>query len=166
MRKLLIVALVFVALRFETALKQASHLEAKPYPSMSQEIPARWISNRASLPDTFYPTRCCSTRAGFDARASWYGPDFHGRKMAGGKRFDMNDPTIVAHRTLPLGTRIRAINVENGRSIDAVVRDRGPFVRGRDFDFSKAAANKLGFKKRGLAQVRVQILHVPSKGVS
>jgi|SRR3989338_2610686 len=166
MRKLLIAVLVFVALQFETVLKQASHLEAKPYPSMSQEIPARWVSNRASLPDTFYPTRSCSARAGFDAHASWYGPGFHGRPMSNGRVFNMNNPTIVAHKTLPLGTRLRAINLENGRTVEVVVQDRGPFVRGRDLDFSKAAANKLGFKKHGLAYVRIQILRIPSKGVS
>ena len=166
MRRLLIAALVFAGLQFETVLTQASHLEAKPYPSTQDWMPTRRVNYRASLPDTFYPTRCCSARAGFDARASWYGPGFHGRKMANGKRFDMNDPTIVAHKTLPFGTRIRAINIENGRSIDVVVRDRGPFVRGHDLDFSKAAANKLGFKKRGLAYVRIQILRIPSKGVS
>lgn len=85
-------------------------------------------------------------------RASWYGPGFQGKPMANGKPFNMHKMT-VAHKTLPLGTRVRLRNPENGREINVSVTDRGPYVRGREFDLSKAAAAQLGF--RGVARLQV-----------
>ena len=96
--------------------------------------------------------------------ASWYCPYFHGRPMANTRPFNMYDPTTVAHKKLPLGTRIRATNLKNGMSIVAVVRDRGPYIRGRELDFSRAAAERLGFLRDGLALVHMQILSTPGKG--
>lgn len=90
--------------------------------------------------------------------ASWYGPGFHGRNMANGKRFDMRDPTIVAHRSLPLGTRIEVTNPENGRRAELVVQDRGPYIRGRELDVSYAAAERLGFARNGLARLLMRVI--------
>jgi len=95
--------------------------------------------------------------------ASWYGAYFHGRPMANARPFNMYDPTTVAHKELPLGTRIRATNLKNGMSIIAVVRDRGPYIRGRELDFSRAAAERLGFLKDGIALVHMQVLSTPGK---
>jgi rare lipoprotein A len=91
-------------------------------------------------------------------RASWYGPGFHGKKMANGDRFNQNDVTVVAHKSLPFGTVVRITNLDNGRSIKATVQDRGPYHKGRCVDLSKAGANKLGFIGAGTARVRVQTL--------
>ncbi|MFQ5850516.1 MAG: septal ring lytic transglycosylase RlpA family protein [Candidatus Binatia bacterium] len=92
--------------------------------------------------------------------ASWYGPKFHGRRTSSGEVFDMHQLT-AAHRALPLGTRVEVINLENGRSIQVRVNDRGPFVAGRIIDLSYAAARALDMVERGLAQVRIRPLHVP-----
>ena len=89
--------------------------------------------------------------------ASWYGPAFHGRPTANGERFDMNGVT-AAHPTLPLPSRVRVTNLENGRQLELRVNDRGPFVDNRIIDLSRRAAQLLGFKRQGLAMVRVQYL--------
>lgn len=90
--------------------------------------------------------------------ASWYGPGFHGNTMANGKRFDMHDPTTVAHKSYRFGTRLRIKNIKNGRIITAVVRDRGPYIAGRCLDLSRAGAAKLGFLNAGSARVIVTVL--------
>ena len=77
--------------------------------------------------------------------ASWYGPGLQGNTMKNGAPFDMNDPTIVAHKTFPMGTKLLLLNPKTVRYLIVTVQDRGPFVRGRDLDLSKAAAKALGF---------------------
>ena len=89
--------------------------------------------------------------------ASWYGAKFHGRKTANGERFDMNYLS-AAHRTLPMPTIVRVTNLENGRTLNLRVNDRGPFARGRILDVSRRAAQLLGFEKQGTARVHVKIL--------
>ncbi|WP_421723609.1 septal ring lytic transglycosylase RlpA family protein [Bauldia sp.] len=86
--------------------------------------------------------------------ASWYGPNFHGRKTANGEVFDMNDLT-AAHPTLPLPSYVRVTNLHNQRSVVVRVNDRGPFARGRIIDVSATAASMLDFKRRGVAKVKV-----------
>jgi rare lipoprotein A len=88
--------------------------------------------------------------------ASWYGEQFHGKYTANGEVFDLNQVT-AAHRTLPMPTVVRVTNLENGRSIEARVNDRGPYARGRIIDMSRRAAQLLGFEGQGTAKVRVQI---------
>ncbi len=87
--------------------------------------------------------------------ASWYGPGFHGRPTASGKRFDQNDLT-AAHRRLPLGSEVKVTNLENGRSVTVEINDRGPYVDGRVIDLSKAAARRLGIVEEGVARVRIE----------
>jgi rare lipoprotein A len=89
--------------------------------------------------------------------ASWYGDKFHGRRTANGERFDMN-LLSAAHPTLPMPWLVRVTNLENGRSVVVRVNDRGPFVRGRLIDLSRRAAEVLGFRKKGVARVRVKAL--------
>lgn len=89
--------------------------------------------------------------------ASWYGPQFHGKRTANGEIFDQNQVT-AAHPTLPLPSAVRVTNLENGRSIMLRINDRGPFARGRIIDLSRRAAQLLGFEKNGTAKVRVEIL--------
>lgn len=93
--------------------------------------------------------------------ASWYGGKFHGRATASGETFDMHALT-AAHRTLPLGTWIEVTNLENGRHAELRVNDRGPFVRGRILDVSRAAARKLGFLVDGTAKVRIVVTAPPT----
>jgi peptidoglycan lytic transglycosylase len=86
--------------------------------------------------------------------ASWYGSDFQGRLTSNGEVYDMNRLS-GAHPTLPLPSLVRVTNLENGRSIVVRINDRGPFVRDRIIDLSKAAAERLGFHSKGTARVRV-----------
>jgi rare lipoprotein A len=85
-------------------------------------------------------------------RASWYGARFHGRRTSSGERFDMNELT-AAHGTLKFGTRVRVRNVANGREVVVRINDRGPHIRSRIIDLSKAAAAALGFLHAGEASV-------------
>lgn len=89
--------------------------------------------------------------------ASWYGPGFAGRPMANGERFDPHD-MVAAHKTLPFGTRLRLTNPRTGKKVHVVVKDRGPFIKGRSLDVSKGAAEKLGFLARGVTTLQVEVL--------
>jgi rare lipoprotein A len=89
--------------------------------------------------------------------ASWYGEEFHGRYTANGEIFDLNALT-AAHKTLPMPSIVQVTNLENGRSIQLRVNDRGPYVAGRIIDVSRRAAQLLGFEAQGTAKVEVKIL--------
>lgn len=92
--------------------------------------------------------------------ASWYGPGFHGNLTANGEVYDMNGIS-AAHKTLPLGTVVRVIDRETGRSIVVRINDRGPFIEGRIIDLSKGAAEELGMVERGIIQVGLRIVRWP-----
>ena len=89
--------------------------------------------------------------------ASWYGEDFHGKYTANGEVFNLNAAT-AAHRTLPMPSVVQVTNLENGRTIQVRVNDRGPFARGRILDLSRRSAQLLGFEGKGTARVRVKLL--------
>lgn len=89
--------------------------------------------------------------------ASWYGPGFHGNPTSSGEIYDQNDLT-AAHKTLPLGTRVAVTNLDNGRSVEVRVNDRGPFVGDRVIDLSHAAARSLDMIGPGTVPVRVEVL--------
>ncbi len=88
---------------------------------------------------------------------SFYGRQFHGRSTASGERFDMNAMT-AAHKTLPFGSMVRLTNTGNGRSVTVRINDRGPYVRGRAIDVSRAAAEQLGIVGRGHGTVELEVL--------
>lgn len=94
--------------------------------------------------------------------ASWYGPDFHGKRTANGEVYDQNELT-AAHRTLQMPSFVRVTNLENGRSIVVRINDRGPFKHGRIIDVSKRAADLLGFRAKGTARVRLEVLEQESR---
>lgn len=96
--------------------------------------------------------------------ASWYGDDFHNKRTANGETYNMHDIT-AAHRTLPLPSIVRVTNLENGRSIIARVNDRGPYVKNRIIDVSQKGAELLGYKNKGTAKVKVEILADESKAI-
>ena len=89
--------------------------------------------------------------------ASWYGEQFEGRLTANGEIFDLNDLT-AAHTTLPMPSIVQVTNLQNGRSLQLRVNDRGPFVDGRLIDVSRRAAQLLGFEQQGTTSVRVTVL--------
>lgn len=88
--------------------------------------------------------------------ASWYGPGFHGRMTSCGEIYDQYQLTC-AHKLLPMHTKVRVTNLENGRSTSLRVNDRGPFVSGRIIDLSLAGAKELGVYGRGTARVRLEV---------
>ena len=93
----------------------------------------------------------------FSGRASWYGPNFHGRRTANGEVFNQNALT-AAHPYLKFGTKVKVTNLHNGRSVVVRINDRGPFAGGRVIDLSAAAARVIEMVRTGIAPVRVTIL--------
>lgn len=98
-----------------------------------------------------------TSAAAEQGKASWYGERFRGKPTASGEPFDPDDFT-AAHRTLPFGTRVRVVVLESGRSVEVRINDRGPFVHGRIIDLSKAAAQRVGIQRLGVARVRIEPL--------
>jgi rare lipoprotein A len=90
--------------------------------------------------------------------ATWYGARAHGRRTANGDRFDRYALT-AAHRTLPLNSRARVVNLATGQSVEVLITDRGPraWTR-RDIDLSEAAAREIGMLRSGVARVRIEPL--------
>jgi rare lipoprotein A (peptidoglycan hydrolase) len=88
--------------------------------------------------------------------ASWYGKKFQGRLTSSGERFDLHKLT-AAHKTLPLGSLVRLTAPSTGRSVVVRINDRGPWLKGRDFDLSEAAAKKLGIHEEGVAAVEMAL---------
>ena len=95
-----------------------------------------------------------SVKHKYNGVASWYSK---GKRTADGSRYNP-DGLSVAHRTLPFGTMLRLTNPENGNTIDAVVNDRGPFVRGKEIDVSRGGAKALGFFHSGTAKLLIEVL--------
>ncbi|MFT0859039.1 septal ring lytic transglycosylase RlpA family protein [Ancylobacter sp. G4_0304] len=95
-----------------------------------------------------------NTNAAMSGMASYYG---YGGRTANGERHSPQAMT-AAHRSLPFGTKVRVTNESNGKSVVLRINDRGPFVRGRVIDVSTAAADTLGFRKRGVAKVSLAVV--------
>ena len=85
----------------------------------------------------------------FKGMASWYGPGFNGKRTASGERFRQNELT-AAHKTLPFGTIDRVTNLQNARSVEVRIHDRGPFVGGRNIDISTSAAVRARMSHTGV----------------
>ena len=90
--------------------------------------------------------------------ASWYGPGFYGRRTANGELFRKGTLT-AAHRTLPFGTIVRVINLENGRSVNVRINDRGPFKYHRLIDLAHGAANELKMMRAGEINVSIELIN-------
>ena len=121
-------------------------------PPVSATAPPRAVT--PAVPGSSEATPSAKAHVG---KASWYGEAHHGKKTASGETYDMHALT-AAHRTLPLGTKLRVTNVENGRTVVVRVNDRGPYVEGRVIDLSRAAARQLGALGDGLFNVRLEVL--------
>jgi rare lipoprotein A len=159
-------ALPLVVLVFLTA---CSHKPARvavptapPATSGSSEQPAGSAEAKppkASVPDVEIPqdTKPLLVETGI---ASWYGPPYHNRRGSNGEVYDMHAMT-AAHRTLPLGSIVRVVNVQTKASAIVRITDRGPFIDGRVVDLSKAAAEKIGMLQKGTTEVRIEVLKTP-----
>ena len=93
--------------------------------------------------------------------ASWYGHPYHGRMTSNGERYDMYGLT-AAHLSLPFGTWLRVTNVENGRSVEVRINDRGPFIKGRFLDLTFTAAERLGMIGPGTTKVEAVVIAAPT----
>jgi rare lipoprotein A len=89
--------------------------------------------------------------------ASYYAAKFHGKRTASGEKFSQKVLT-AAHLTLPFGTLLKVTNLQNMKSVIVRVNDRGPHVRGRIVDLSRAAAEVIGMRRTGTARVELEIL--------
>lgn len=139
-----------------------SHLAKSVYPDKSQggyKVGKPYIIDGQE----YYPREQFEyTETGI---ASWYGPGFHGKQTANGERYDQNELT-AAHKTLQMPSLVRVTNLENGRSLVVRVNDRGPYSRGRIIDMSSKGADLLGFKGKGTAKVRVDVLREESQMIA
>ena len=101
---------------------------------------------------------------GYEERgyASWYGRAHHGLRTASGEPYDMTRMT-AAHKTLPFGTWVRVENLDNHRTVEVRINDRGPFVDQRIIDLSHAAARVIGAIGAGLVPVRLRVIGRPTK---
>lgn len=86
---------------------------------------------------------------------SYYSQRHHGHITASGKRLN-NNALTAAHKTYPIGTKLRLTNTANSKTVDVVVTDRGPFVKGRDISVTRRAARQLGFIREGFTTVRIE----------
>ena len=93
--------------------------------------------------------------AGETGVCSYYAQRHNGHITASGKKFN-NSALTAAHRTYPMGTKLKLTNISNGKTVDVVVNDRGPFVKGRDISVTRHAAQQLGFIKQGFTTVRIE----------
>ena len=95
-------------------------------------------------------------------KASWYSiKTNYGPATASGERL-RNDAPTAAHKTLPMGTKVRVINMANNKSEVVTINDRGPYIKGRIIDVTIGTAEKLGFVNRGVVPVKVEVLHKPT----
>jgi rare lipoprotein A len=92
--------------------------------------------------------------------ASWYGPGFHGHKNSAGSIYH-EDELTAASIAFPLGSRVMVTNLDNGRSVEVRITDRGPFKKGRKIDLSEKAARMIGMLDRGTAHVRIALISKP-----
>jgi rare lipoprotein A (peptidoglycan hydrolase) len=95
--------------------------------------------------------------------ASWYGPGFQGQETANGETFDQKDMT-AAHPSLPMGTKAKVTNLENGKKVEVRINDRGPISDDRVIDLSSAAAKKIDMKKDGTTEVKIETKPAKKKG--
>ena len=91
--------------------------------------------------------------------ASYYGSKFHKKRTANGEIFNMYKIS-AAHKTYPLGTKVKVTNLENGKSIKLFINDRGPFAKSRILDLSYKAARKLDFVNQGTTKVRIEVIRL------
>ena len=110
---------------------------------------------------TYYPT-VVEVGTKYKGTASWYGPNFHGKRTSNGEIYDMHNFT-AAHKTLPMNTMVKVTNLRNGKSVVVRINDRGPFVGDRIIDLSYAAAKRIGMVGTGTAPVELEVLGFESK---
>ena len=130
----------------------------------AQAPPPVPLASASSPPPAAAAPPGATPESGETGLASWYGHPYHGRASASGEIYDMERMT-AAHRTLPFGTMVRVHDLDNEKSVDVRINDRGPFVDGRIIDLSRAAARAIEMLGPGTARVRLEILSGPTATV-
>jgi len=146
-------AMLFGCAQLERAPEPAPPTAASPEPAAPTSAPT--VPPSLASPSSGDTTISTQQRG----RISMYGNAFAGRKTASGEPFDPAAFTM-AHRSLPFGTHVRVTNLENQRSVEVVVNDRGPFVSGRIADLSEAAARRIGMIADGVVEALLDILQI------
>lgn len=109
------------------------------------------------------PTR--AVKSSMQGVAAFYADKFEGKKTSSGQIF-RQDQMTAAHKTLPLGTKVRVTNLRNNRSVEVCINDRGPWVKNRVIDLSSSAARQVGMLRAGTAMVKLEIIDGSSSGKS
>ena len=165
----------FSSTRANPPIENKSHIEPlvdihdtaqpAPFPSSAGELSpinagdaAKPLSQETVTPSPRVGSEKSKKAHGFVQKgmAAWYGEKFNGRKTASGERFNMHKLT-AAHRTLPFNTLVKVTNLNNKASVVVRINDRGPFVKNRIIDLSRAAARKIGLDRSGTAPVRIEL---------
>lgn len=161
-----LVAIALVALTTSAPVQAAPHEETTIVDSADIETKLemapeaeRMVALEEAVADIADPVITESYEQIGQGEASYYGFELAGNRTASGERFNPHAFT-AAHRSLPLGTKLRVTNMANGRSVIVRVNDRGPFVRSRIIDVSLGAAREIGMYQAGKAQVKLEILRV------
>lgn len=147
------ITLAGTVLTFPIGTVQADALLARPAATQAPKAPFD-----EGAPQSLRPQEAKSNRHdALHGIASWYGSVFNGRKTANGERFNMFALT-ACHPTLPFGTTVRVVNLNNKRSVMVRITDRGDLLGGRIIDLSYAAAEKLQMTKAGVAPVALEVV--------
>lgn len=152
MRTLKTIAKLLIMLFSAGAASPVVPAETPPSPANEKKTAAKPSAKHP-------PDRSGKPRRG---KASYYGKQFHGKKMADGTPMDPQS-NAAASKTLPLGTKAEVTNLENGKSEVVEIRDRGPYIEGRIVDVTPSTAEKLDIKKDGVAPVEVKPIEIPEK---
>ena len=146
--------LVSGVVMFATRAVQADTQLPRPAASVPPSVPAVVDAQPALTPKQ---TIAAQRKAMLRGIATWYGTVFNGRKTASGETFDMYAMT-ACHPTLPFGSLVKVVNLNNKRSVVVRITDRGYLSKGRIIDLSYGAAQKLAMTEAGLAPVRLEVL--------
>ena len=136
----------------EIAAEEVKTEEIKPQEVKAEEVKTE--ETKSTEPENEGIVGLASLTAGY---ASFYAAKFNGRRTANGERFSSKLLT-AAHLTLPFGTLLKVLNPTNNQSVIVRVNDRGPYIRGRLLDLSRAAADRLGITRLGVARVEIEVL--------
>ncbi|MCC5943902.1 MAG: septal ring lytic transglycosylase RlpA family protein [Bernardetiaceae bacterium] len=128
--------------------KNKPHKEQKANTKTEKDTP-----NKKNKPEEQAP-KVVSTQEG---QASYYGDKYHGRPTASGEKYNKTQLT-AAHPKLAFGTTVRVTNLKNQKTVTVRINDRGPFVRGRIIDLSRAAAEKIDMIRDGVVPVKIEVL--------
>ncbi len=127
-------------------------------PLRAQEAESENVAAPVEEPERKPPEPSAPKQIGL---AAYYHADFHGRRTANGESFDHNGLT-AAHKTLPFGTHVRVINLQNNKNVIVRVNDRGPVQTDRVIDLTRRAASILGFIRQGMAKVALEVVPLGS----